>query len=430
MPLATDQVSILKQKLQSEGAAGLLDALEAELRKNEKFHELFEVLKMKTRHRLGLPAIHFPDEEEVDSAQRDELEDGLFEVCREVGILFLKKGQIQEGWVYLRPVGDTKLVAEMLRDIEATDENLDALIGICLSEGVDPERGFDLVLERYGTCNAITTFESEMPRRSIAEQRIAAGRLVEHLYAELKPNLIHDILRRANPDSANPDGAPSEAGGVGGEETDNPELEKADDGPTTLSPIEAELESQSIAELIEGRDEIFEEHAYHIDTTHLASVVRFAKLLNEPEALAKARELAEYGCRLSTQYHYEGEEPFTDVYADHARFLDVLLGHDVEGGLAFFKEKAESVDAYSQGTMAAEVYVDLLCRTGRYEQALEASIELLQGKQNMGIAPSLLEICREAKSYDRLFEYCQSRDDLLGFGTGLLLSEAEQRATE
>lgn len=417
MPLAPEQVESLKESLAKGGKSELLDSLAKRLREEGKYHELFEVLKMLSRQRLGLPIVHFPDEEIEDPQLREKLEDALFEVCREVGTLFMKSGQIQESWVYLRPVGDTKLVQEMLKDVEVTDENVDTLIGILLSEGVDPKRGFEIVLERYGTCNAITTFDSEMPRRSIADQQAAASLLVRHLYAELKDNLAHDIARRSQADV---EGAGEQAPG---DESTGSESDDENDGAE--SPEVTALKEQSISELLSDRSFLLDDHTYHIDTTHLASVVRFAKLLNDEGDLQLALELTHYGKGLSDQYQYEGDEPFTDVYPDHERFFNVLLDNDVEGGLEFFRAKAEQVDAYTQGTMSAEVYVDLLCRTGRHEEALAASIEHLKGRPTMGIAPSLLEICRQANRYESLLDYCQSQDDLLGYGTGLILAEEE-----
>ena len=98
--------------------------------------------------------------------------------------------------MYLRPLGENSAVAAALNQIEPNEENLAALIEIALQEGVSPARGFELVLRQYGTCNAITTFDSEMGRHSRSQQVTAAALLVRQLHADLVANLRTDIARR------------------------------------------------------------------------------------------------------------------------------------------------------------------------------------------------------------------------------------------
>lgn len=383
MPLTKDLITSIEHELQRSGPAGALAKIAALLLEQGKYHELFEVRKMQSRQQLGLPLVPFPDDPEPSPELRDALDDALLEVCREVGSLFLKSGKIQEGWMYFRPVGATNEVKELLAAIDVTDENSDQMVGVLLSEGVDPVRGFQIVLDRYGTCNAITTFEAEMPRRAPAIQRAAAKLLAQHLYSELVGNLKHDLARRDLP-----------------------------------SPDDA-----TVGAIVNAYPQLLEEHAYHIDTTHLASVVRFAKLLNEESDLRRALELCEYGCRLSDQYQFPGDQPFAKTYDDHRRFFKVLLGEDVEEGLAFFREKAEATDPYTQGTMAPEVLIDLLSRIGRPREAFDASLHWLAGRNTLGVAPSLVELAEQMQDYGPLLKYCEQQDDLLGYATAKLLSQ-------
>ena len=88
------------------GVAGALEALCEQLRAGKKHHELFEALKMRVRHRIGLPLLYGDGSDELDESQRVKLEDGLIEACREVGTLLMNQGRVREGWMYLRPVGD------------------------------------------------------------------------------------------------------------------------------------------------------------------------------------------------------------------------------------------------------------------------------------------------------------------------------------
>ena len=85
----------------------------------------------------------------------------------------------------------------------------------------------------------------------------------------------------------------------------------------------------TIRELVADRDWLFASDNYHIDTSHLHSVVRFARQVTDVPTLRLAADLTEYGRRLSSQYQYPGEEPFTDSQAC-ARF--VLPAADRRGG--------------------------------------------------------------------------------------------------
>ena len=66
-----------------------------------------------------------------------------------------------------------------------------------------------------------------------------------------------------------------------------------------------EVGKLSIAELIAGRDWLFENASYQIDVSHLHATVRFGRALkaDDPE-LPLAIELADYGARLDPQFHY------------------------------------------------------------------------------------------------------------------------------
>ena len=59
----------------------------------------------------------------------------------------------------------------------------------------------------------------------------------------------------------------------------------------------------TVLKLIEGRDWLFEDDGYHIDTSHLSSVVQMAVHLTPCDELRLARELCAYGKRLSPRFH-------------------------------------------------------------------------------------------------------------------------------
>ncbi len=311
--------------LAERGAGAVFESLAERFEDQQRYHELFDALLMGTRHRLGLPAVMTGSLDDLAEPLRTQLEEAYLDACRRVGTLLLDAGQLREAWMYLRPLGDKAQMAQALAKATPNDENLQDLVEIALHEGVAPALGYQLVLENYGTCNAITTFEGALTMRPRADQQEAAGLLLRHLHAELLANVRADIARQSGKE-------PSE---------------------TTL------------AGLVADRDWLFADNNYHVDTTHLAATIRFARLLEEPELLELAYDLTEYGRRLSSQFQFQGDPPFSDVYPSHGLFFAAQLGRQVDEALAYFRQAAEAADPHEQGTAAAEVYVALLARLGR-----------------------------------------------------------------
>ena len=376
----------LEQQSTSGGVDAVLEHLITSLQQDKKHHELFEALKMQVRHRAGLPLLYGESGDDLDSKQRTLLEDGLLGACRQVGTGLLEDGRVSEGWMYMRPVGDMSAAREMINKIEVQDDNIDEMVEVLLQEGVDPARGFSVVLQNYGTCNAITTFESVMPQKGKADQRAVAQLLLRHVHQELFTNVKADVAGRQ----------------------------------------ESEPTATTLAELIAGQEGMFGEHSYHIDTTHLASTTRFSRILEDEESLRLALDLTEYGKELHEQFQYEGDEPFTDIYRDHAFYFQALLGENLDEALAYFKDRSDNVDTNQWGTVGIETYIDLLARVGKIEEAIAVTIEKTQpGQRTMGLAPSLLELCERSDNYSPLMDACRGSDDVLGFATGLMQAKTE-----
>lgn len=375
----------LLEQLSSAGKPSqALDALIEHLERDGQYHELFEARKMRLRQQLGLPAAQAETEEKCDDATELKLERGLLEACQDVGELFFKKGQIREGWMYMRPVGDREIAAKALRHVEPNDENVDELLEVLVHEAVDVGRGYALALERMGTCNSITLFESALAARPRADQQVAAGLLVRHVHTELIENLRRDIERREG-----------------------------------SLPLET-----TAAELLESRGDLLRDGTYHLDTSHLASTVRFARVLDDQVALRLVLDIAAYGRRLHPQFQYPGEEPFLDLYPASTAFFGALLGENVDAGVRYFRQKSDSLSLEDFGTVAVEVLIDLLSRCGRQAEALEVYAKRLPvGTRTMGIAPTLLQLSQRLGKFDAMREICHKRDDLLGYAAALLQSQ-------
>src|SRR5437870_5360054 len=83
---------------------------------------------------------------------------------------------------------------------------------------------------------------------------------------------------------------------------------------------------QSVRELMAGRDYLFEDDFYHVDVSHLSSIVQMSVHLPPCPELEQARELCAYGQRLSPRFQSQGDPPFDDQYRDYAVYLSVLAG--------------------------------------------------------------------------------------------------------
>ena len=172
-----------------------------------------------------------------------------------------------------------------------------------------------------------------------------------------------------------------------------------------------------------GKDYLFEDDFYHIDVSHLSSIVQMSvHLLPGPE-LEMARELCAYGQRLSPRFQYAGDPPFDEQYRDYGIYLSVLAGDDPDKGIAHFRAKAEKADPETVGTFPAEVLVNLLVRINRSTEALEVARRFLSKPQNSPPScPSIVELCRQTRNYQALAEVAREQGDPVHFMAGLLAS--------
>ena len=376
-----NQFTTFKATLDQHGVDTALAQLTDSLRASGKYHELFEALKMQVRRSLGLPITYSDLGDDLGEAEQTALQDGLLTACREVGMALLSTGKVREGWMYLQPVGDKRAVAEKLSELTPHEENLDEFVEVALYENVDPARGYGLVLEHYGTCNAITTLENLAPGRDRASTRIPISLLVRHVHTELSRSLRADITQQQG----------------------------------------TEPQETTLAALVADRDWLFGEYSYHLDTSHLASTIRLARRVDDPDILRLALDLTAYGTKLNAQFQYPGEPPFEDLYPAHALYFSALLGERVDEALNYFREQAEGTDVHQMGTAVAEVYIDLLSRIQRYDDAIEAWIEMVPaGAHTSGLAPGLLELAEKGGRFQRLVDHFQQREDLLAYATGLM----------
>lgn len=384
----------LERIAEERGLVAAAQELVERMRRQELFPELFEARKMLHRVELGLPPVHVDNvglhssksgEAKIDPRVQDELDRRLLDACREVGGGLMRLGRLQEGWMYLRAVGDDAYASEAMAGIEPTQDNLDLLLNLYVHEGINIGRGTELCLKMRGTCNTITMLDSVVAMRGRTDQQAAVEALVKHVHQELLANLIADIKRRKS------------------------DVQEPSD--------------QTIGSWLGLMPGLLKDGTYHLDTTHLASTVRFARVLDDPQSLRLAADLAEYGRQLHAQYQYSSEEPFADLYPMSLAWFRALLGEHVEAALRVFRQKAESLDVQEHGSIGIETYADLLARIGRSGEAAKYLMKTMpEGMRPYGVAPSLIELASNSGEFDPMKEHARARGDLIGFAAAVLQS--------
>lgn len=382
----------LQAILKSEGPDAALARLESRLREQKDYNGLFYALLMKKRHQLGIDPIPTGPTQDIPARHHATYEEAIREAGREVGNLYLKEGNIPQAWAYFRMLNEAEPVRKALTSYQpAEEEDVQPVIQVAFYDSVHPRRGFDWVLERYGLCSAITTLGSHDLPHPMEDKQYCLGRLVQTLYAELRERLTAEITRREEePPEAK---APSDTLGV-------------------------------LRKLIEGRDWLFVEDCYHIDLSHLSSVVQMSIHLPPGPDLERARELCVYGQKLTGRFVQPGDPPFEDFYQAYDRYLGVLSGQEVEEGLTYFRNQAEINNPEEVGTYPAEVLVNLLLKANRPKEALEAAVKYLAGTDNRRLScPSLTELCQKTRDYRALSQAAREQGDPIHFLAGLLASE-------
>ena len=218
---------------------------------------------------------------------------------------YLADGDIVSAWTYFKALGDPAPVSAAIEKVNG-GEQLDRVIEIAFHEGVNPRKGFEMILEHHGICRAITLFGNQ-------------------------------------PGSRKPPGLSAVAGA-------DPLRQVAAGLKETIASVEGPVaDHASLPELIAGRPWLFEGTSSYVDSTHLTSILRFTPELEDDECLRMAVELADYGRCLAPMFHFRGDPPFEDTYADHAVYLRALLGEEVELAIAHFRKKVVEQCWYALG---------------------------------------------------------------------------------
>jgi hypothetical protein len=372
----------LQQSLAKEGPAKAIEHLCTMLRQRKDYTNLFYALLMKKRFEMGVSPVPAGASQDLPAQLHVPYEDAIREAGRLVGQLYLDENDIPHAWVFYRMLGENEPMLKGIEKFQPQEgEDCQQVIEIAYHHGVQPRKGFDLILERYGICSAITMLGGGEFQHGPEVRDYCVQRLVRALYQELKDRLIAEITRTQG----------------------------------------FEPTGKTVRELIEGRDWLFGEDYFHVDISHLSSVVQMASNLSPCPELELARDLCAYGQRLSTRFQYNTDPPFEDQYKDYGIFLGIIAGDQVEEGLAHFRAKVENADPETVGTYPAEVFVNLLLRLNRPAEALDiARRYLANADENRLSCPNLVELCQRTKDYAALADIARQQGNPVHFLAGLI----------
>ncbi len=382
-----DVFAWIEQLLQNGHNGEAFEQLIDRFRRDKQYAQVFDARLMKKRLELGLPLVSTPLLGELPAELQQAYQDAYVQAAREVGELFLSDGNIPRAWTYFRALGDTGPISNALETIDVPESGapeaqdlLSSAIHIAYQEGVNPRKGFELILKHYGICRAITVF-SAYPNRDGRDDSLRL--LVHTLHRELVENLKRAI---SSVEGKSPDG-------------------------------------NSVPALLEGRDWLFENNSQHTDSSHIVSLLRLSAELDDEESLRLAVELADYGTHLGPMFQHEEDPPFDRVYEDRGLFLRALLGENVDGAVKHFAQKLEDLDFDLYGTRPAETVVQLLLRLERHEDAIRTFVRYLADVPSEDLScPSLLQLCQIAGDFDRLKREARQQGDPLNYMAAVLQS--------
>ena len=371
----------LQATLEGRGAKVAVEELIGELRKAEDFQGLFYALLMQKRLELGVPPFPSGPASELPPETHEPYEAAIREAARHVGGLLLERKEFAKAWPYFRMLNEPDPVRAALEAHDpGPDDDVYPVIEIAWQNGLLPKKGFDLVLDRHGICSAITMVSSSDLSPSPELRDYCITRLAASLHEQLTERVRSDLESR----------------GV-----------KIPAGAT-------------LTHLCEAHPELFADDAYHIDTSHLSSVVQMSTHLPPGAGVNFARELCAYGRRLSPSLQGSNDAPFDDGYDDFLAYLNVLAGENVDENLRRFEQKAAR-EAAEGATFAAQVYVNLLLKANRPAEALAAAKKFLMVEDERNLTcPGVNELARKAGDFVAMAEAAKARQDPVNFLASLI----------
>ncbi len=363
------------------GPLGAVDALIADLMTAENYQAVFYAKLMRKRVELGVTPFPTGPSSELPEASHEAYENAIRDAGRAVGALYLEKRDFAKAWGFYRMLGEPERMFAALENYEpAPDDDTYGIVEIAWQHGVHPQKGFDILLGRSGVCSAITMVSSANLAANPDLREYCIKKLVRALHEQLKERLRGEI--------------------------------EASDIPLSAGA--------TISEMMASSPDLFGDDMYHIDVSHLSSVVQLAAHLPKCDELDLAIELCEYGQHLSPNLRGDMPAPFDEGYPDYAKYLDILAGRKVESNLGHFRAKI-AVAATGGDTFPAEVFVNLLLRLDRLPEALAVAKQYLGDPDLRDLScPTVTELARRSGDFATMAEVAKTAADPVNYLAGLI----------
>ncbi len=371
--------------LADHGPLGAVDSLIADLMAAENYQAVFYAKLLRKRVELGVAPFPTGPSSELPDASHEDYENAIREAGRTVGALYLEKRDFAKAWGFYRMLGEQeRMFAALDAYVPAPDDDTYGIVEIAWQHGVHPQKGFDILLGRSGVCSAITMVSSANLAANPDLREYCIKKLVRALHGQLQERLRGDLA----------------AGHTGL------------DADATIAA--------TIAEMMASSPDLFGDEMYHIDVSHLSSVVQLAAHLPKCDELDLALELCEYGRHLSPNLRGDMPAPFDEGYPDYAKYLDILAGRNVDANLGHFRAKI-AVAADGGDTFPAEVFVNLLLRLERLPEALAVAKQYLGDPDLRDLScPTVTELARRAGDFATMAAVAKTAADPVNYLAGLI----------
>ena len=372
----------------------ILDTLEQALLDQQDFHRWFDARMIRARRQLGLPLTQPTSLRDIPEAQEAEWRKAYTDAARDAGYHFLRNNLLADAWAYFRTIREPQPVRDAIEQLVQSSDgtpgaDTDEVLNVALYEAAHPVAGITLLLRTHGTCNTVTALSQMIGQMTPAERRQAAAVMVRHLYADLLANVRRDVERRQ----------------------------------PALKP------DLTLRELIAGREFLFADGNYHIDVSHLHSIVGFARHLHrEDPELRLAIDMSLYGQQLSEHLRYPADVPFDDYYSASEQFLQAVAGIDVAAGLNWFTQRLQQEPDAPDQRLIAFVLIDLAQRCGKTAEILPIAAPHLSRMEDPN-GFSFTACCVESGRLDLLETTALENNDLLALATVLLVRQTQPPAS-
>jgi hypothetical protein len=366
--------------LQTKGATEAIEHLIRDLQKGilqdpQTATTLFYAQLLRKRIELKTNPYPMGSAHELPKKHHETYEDAIRDAAKSTGELLLSHNKIAAAWPFYRLINDTETVRNAIEKYQPSEEDdIYPLLDIAWHQGVHPSRGFQLMLERQGICSTITLISSTDLSKNPTLRNECIGKLVQALHEQLHTRLMVDLKERG---------------------------------------IDID-EKLNVKQLVEKYPILTENDAYHVDISHLQSVVQMTIHLTD-SSLKEAKELCEYGLRLSEKLNFFNDTPFDEGYKDYLAFLNVISNDHRDINIARFQAKAQ--DSMQEGiAYPGIVLIDLLSRIGEDRKALDIAKQLF-GDTNAHEygGPNLVDLARKIGDHATVAEIAKKNGDIVSF---------------